>query len=80
VVESRLPSNHLLRSCANLRKSKFPYRDANTIFEFSASTSIYAKSALAGGAMRRSGNTLPEIAAMQLLLTAKLDANCVTVG
>ena len=45
------------------------YRDANTI------VTIYANSALAVGAMRRSRNTLPEIAATQPLLTAKRDAN-----
>lgn len=29
--------------------------------------------------MRRSGNTLTEIAARQLLLTAKIDANIITI-
>jgi len=30
--------------------------------------------------MRRSGNTLPEVTARQLLLTAKLDANVITIA
>ena len=71
MVESCLPSNHLLRGYANLVLGS--YRDANQI------TTIYGNSALAFGAMRRSRNTLPEIAAFQPLLAAHRDANCVTV-